>query len=334
VAGIELVLMGTALGLAAALARTPPPAAPTPTHGAGHSTLPSAVDPFSLAQLATAWRVNALVLLAIAVAAGAYLVGVRTLARHGRRWPVSRTAMFVTALLVAVVDLCSGVATYAPAMVSVQIAQLLVALLVVPALVALAAPLTLRQEVRDLRGAGGTPTVLDRVAARTLTSPVLGAVAVNVLLLGLYRSSLVELSLRSPWVHLLVLALALAAGFALLCPVLAVDRLPSSSAGVVERMGSLGAVIGCLGILAAQLRYGDRLLAARWFLELRWGWVDPVADQRLGGAIIGVTAAVMVALLAAAVVRRTPPPATSSQRETGQILPITRPSRSSTGTGP
>ena len=82
--------------------------------------------------------------------------------------------------------------------------------------------------------------------------------------------------------HLLVLVLAVVAGFALLCPVLAVDRLPSS-AGVAARVGSLGAVVGCLGILAVQLRFGDRLLAGRWFLELRWdGSIPPQTSASAG----------------------------------------------------
>ncbi len=59
----------------------------------------------------------------------------------------------------------------------------------------------------------------------------------------------------------------------------------------------------CLGLLAYQLTYGDQLLAAAWFLELRWGWVDPVADQRLAGGLTAVAALGLVALAVALVGR-------------------------------
>ena len=52
-AGIELLMMNAAVGLASALARTPtPPTASTatPGHGLGQATVPSDLDPFSLAR--------------------------------------------------------------------------------------------------------------------------------------------------------------------------------------------------------------------------------------------------------------------------------------------
>jgi putative copper resistance protein D len=77
-AGGELVLMAAATGVAAALSRTPVPPLPVPTeplHGGGHSTLPSQIDPISLGELATEWRINAVLVLVLGLALAGYLSG-------------------------------------------------------------------------------------------------------------------------------------------------------------------------------------------------------------------------------------------------------------------
>lgn len=301
-AGGELVVMGAALGLAAALSRTPVPAAPVTGdtgHGSGHATLPGSVDPVSLEHLALAWRPNALVLLVVGLALAAYLRGVRSLTRGGREWSRGRTAAFVGGLAVALVDLCSGVAAYAPALVSVQVGQLLVATLVVPALLVLGAPVTLWKRVGTLRGNDAATRLVRSPAVSALTTPVSGAALASAFLLTVYRTPLIEVSLSSFWVHLLVLGVGTAVGLLALWPLLGVDAV-ASSPRAVERLACLVVLVGCLALLAVQLRHGDRLLAGRWFLELRWGWVDPVADQRLAGLVVGGVALLLILLVGAA----------------------------------
>ncbi len=330
-AGVELVVMGAAMGLASALSQTPTPptsGAAAPSHGLGHSTLPTAVDPVSFGELAGAWRPNAVVLVVLGLALAGYLSGLRGVAQQGIRWPVPRTLAFVGGLALALVDLCSGVATYAPALVSVQLGQLLVALLAVPALLAAGAPLTLW---RLARTAPTRPAWTS--TAHVLSSPVVGAALVCTLLLGLYRTPLIEVSLRSLWVHLLVQALAVTAGTALWVPVLGVDPVLRPRA-LTERAACVAAVVGCLLLLAAQLRLGDRLLAGDWFLTLGWGWVDPVADQRLGGLVAAAAALGTLTVLAAVVRSSTRPRPGGAQPVTDQSPSSTRPSRSSAATAP
>lgn len=302
-AGVELLLMGVAIGLASALSRTavPVPAEVRPDHGTGHPTLPAVVEPLSVAELATAWRPDAIVLVVLAAAASAYAGGVRDLRRRGHSWPRARTVAFAAGIGVALVVLCSGVATYAPAVLSVQVAQLLAALLLVPLLVLLGDPAGLAVEVGTARGTEAPARLLRSGVARAAASAVPGAVAVCVLLLAVYRTPLIEMSQRSSWMHLAVLTLAMAAGLLLLWPVLGAEVSPRPG-GAAEWQWSMVGVAGCLAILAAQLRYGDRLLAAEWFLELRWSWIDPVADQRLAGALVAaatVAVLVLVVLLGA-----------------------------------
>lgn len=295
-AAAELVLMGAATGLAVALSRTPlptPAAVAAPGHGPGHAGLPVTVEPISVDALATAWRPNAVVLVVLALSLAGYLRGVRVLRARGCEWPRVRTCAFVAGVVVAGTVLCSGVALYALATVSVQVSQLLVTLLVVPALLLLGAPVRLYEQQGGTLPRGGWAGRAGRLAVR----PVGGAGATCLLVLAVYRTPLIELSQRSPTVHLVVLALALGCGLLLLWPSLGGDR--AGAPGDTEEQGwSLVAVAACLGLLAGQLRYGDRLLAGDWFLELRWSWVDPVADQHLAaGVLAGAAGAVLVLAL-------------------------------------
>lgn len=171
--------------------------------------------------------------------------------------------------------------------------------------------------------AGGEAQTAPGRLAVALSDPFRGLLAFAALLFALYRTPLVEVSLRSFWVHLLVAAAALAVGTALLWAALATDDVPARRP-VGERLLSLAAVVGLLLLLAAQLRDGDQLLAGRWFLELRWPWVDAVADQRLGAAVVAAGALVVAGLAAVAAV----PPAGLKGR------PADRPARPPSLTGP
>jgi cytochrome c oxidase assembly factor CtaG/putative copper export protein len=284
----ELVVMAAAAGLAAALARTPLPAVgPVAEHGLDHPSLPAIVLPVSTVELVTAWRPDAVVLVVVAAAAAAYLTGARRLTRAGRPWPRSRSVAFLSGLGAAVALLCSGVATYSPALVSVHLAQFLGLLLLVPALLAAGSPVALWAAVTDRE----PPRPV-----RSVTDPLAGAALVCALVLGTFRTPLVAESVQSPWLHLLLLGLAVLAGTAFLTPLLGRDR-RGRRQGSVECVLGLVATAGCLGLLAYQLRYGDHLLAGRYFLDLGWWWADPVADQRLAGAVAAGAALFVVLLL-------------------------------------
>ena len=86
----ELLLMGSAVGLAVALSRTSPPPAPPGTHGAAHALLGYDVAPLTVRTLLTAWRPDALVLSAAALAAAGYLAAARRSGRAGSPWPLAR----------------------------------------------------------------------------------------------------------------------------------------------------------------------------------------------------------------------------------------------------
>jgi putative copper resistance protein D len=318
----EVVVMAAAMGLAVALADLAPPSTGASVgHAVGGGT-GYPVPPFSWWAVATAWRLDAGVLVLLGSALTAYLAGIVRLRRRGVTWPRTRTAAYVAGLALLLLDLCSGVATFAPAMVSVQVGQLLVALLLAPLLLA-----------------HGDPQVLWRIAYADshdhpygrVPSPVAGATLVCLVLVAVYRTPLAEASLRSHWVGLPVLVAATASGLVLWT---SVRHCTASRRLASPATWSLVAVASCLAVLAAQLAGGDRLLAATWFGGLGWSWVDPEADQRVAALLTGLAA---TSVLVAAVVH---PGASRSQPSDSPPVPgghtrrRTRPVRSSAATGP
>ncbi|WP_030483257.1 cytochrome c oxidase assembly protein [Nocardioides aequoreus] len=311
-ASVELVLMAAAAGLATALARTPVPAPVGDVHAAaGVVGRPTATG------LLTQWRPDALVLVVLAVAVGGYLRARRRVVARGDPWPAARTACFLGGIALAALALCSGVAVYAPLLLSVHLAQLVVVLLLVPALLVLGRPLTMARVAHGWSPPAYVGRVLDR--------PWSGAAAASLLLALVHRSPLTVWCLESPWWHLLTVVAALVAGLLLTCQLLGEGVGPQVSA---RSRGWLVVVAATLGVFALQLAPGGRLLAGDWFLELRLGWSEPRADQRLAGRLAGVVA---LALLVVAVL-----PRQSADRVpgSGQIDVSTRPSRSSAGTAP
>ena len=288
-AGVEALVMSAAIGLAAGLSQspTPPPEAVVATHGEGHSTLPLDLEPFAVSRLVTDWTLDSLVISTVALALGSYLMAVRRVRVAGIGWSGARTGAAVAAGVVTLVALCGGLATYSTAMISLQVAQFFVMLLVVPALIVLSGPLSLRAHAR----AGG-PADQAVVASgpgarlgRLLADPTNGLIMVVVVLLGLYATPLLDWSLRSPGAHLLANAAALTAGTAGLWSLLGVDQAPAHRRPAWERTAWLVTLFAFLAVVGFQLASRDGVLGGAWFAELDWGWVDMAVDQRRAASV-------------------------------------------------
>lgn len=313
-ASAELVWMGAAAGLAVALSRTPPPAALAPS--VDDHVASSTPPVLSATGVLTQARPDVLVVTVLAAALAWYLAAARSASTStGSRWPARRTASFVAGLLVVFMMLCSGLVTWAPVLLSVHLGGLVALLVVAPTLLLAGRPLTLA------RGRARAP------------APLVGASVACGAILLLQLGPVLETSLRSSAGHLVLAALALAIGVALLAPLLD----PGPGAGrPADAVGAVGLVALGLGVLAVRLLLGDGLLAADWFLELRLGWSDPLGDQRVAGLVVAAGAGWLLLLGALAALRDThrdgaqePVPGPG-----GQSRASTRPSRSSSATGP
>jgi cytochrome c oxidase assembly factor CtaG/putative copper export protein len=320
-AAAEMLLMAATVGIAVALSRTPSPAgaaADIPSHGTGHPTLGDNVQRFTLLRLVTEWRPEAISLVILAVLLGAYLAGVRRLRHRGERWPWPRTVAAAAATGIALVATSGGLATYSTATFSLLVAQFLVLLVVVPALVSLSAPVTLAATaVRPGSGPEATqvPFPLRTPAASWLLDPLNTLIVATVMVFGLYATPLLTASLRSAPLHLAVNLATLAVGCLLWSAVLARDPLTPARARAY-RLWVLIGFLALLGGIAARIYASDVLLAGDWFTDLDWRWVEVPQDQRLGAALMVGAVVVLGPLLALlAALRRTgdvEPPRTGS----------------------
>lgn len=302
----EVMVMAATIGVAVALSRTPPPAGGTvniPSHGSGHATLATDVAPFALFRIFTDWRPEAISLAVVAIAFGCYLCGLRSLRRTGAQWPVQRTVAAVAAAVVALLTTSGGLAAYSTATFSLQVAQFLVLLVVVPVLVCLSAPVTMVVQIRRSQNPAAEddpdwlPDVLRSRAVGWLSDPLNGLILATALVFALYATPLLVDSLRSAPLHLTVNLLTLAVGYVFWRAVLGTDPLPAPRPLAYRLWVLLGFLLLLAGV-GARIFLSDVLLAGAWFTDLDWEWVDVTSDQRLGAEMMWAAVLVFGPVLA------------------------------------
>ena len=117
----------------------------------------------------------------VVVLAAAYVIGVRRLHAHGRSWPATRTAAFLSGLVVVLVATESGVAAYDRVLYSLHVVQHILLGMVAPLLLVLGAPITLalqagsrasqRRILRVLRSVPARQASGSRTSAPSVTRP-------------------------------------------------------------------------------------------------------------------------------------------------------------------
>ena len=289
--------MVATIGLAVALALTPPPAdldlAPQSTATA---LIGYPVPPISGMRLLTEWRLDALVLVVALTGVVAYLRGVARLRARGVSWPAGRTVAWLAGIVVGVVVMCGGVATYAPAMFSVHMVQHMTLTMLVPILLALGAPITLALRALPAgRRSGGAKdadrgvrgwilVVLHSRAASVFSHPLVALGLYVVSLYAFYFSGLFAAAMRSHLGHLLMAAHFLGVGALFFWSVIGLDPMP-------RRLPAFGRMLMLFASLPFHAFFGvivmtsTTLIGGEWYAALKLPWVDPLVDQNLGGGI-------------------------------------------------
>ena len=208
----ELVLMAVVTGLAVALSRTPAPSAP-----AGGSQV--------LAPVTGWWEPDVVATLLAMLALATYLNGVR-LVRCLRfvspavaPWSRGRTVAAVLAAVVVIVTTGAPLRPPTSVIVSVGTAQYLALAVVVPVLVALAAPARLYRLVRPTASEPPTPGWL----ARALRDPVNAFVLLVAVSAAVWATPLGSAATKNQLLHLVVEIATLASGTLLFRSVLEPD---------------------------------------------------------------------------------------------------------------
>ncbi|WP_460864085.1 cytochrome c oxidase assembly protein [Rhodococcus aerolatus] len=119
------------------------------------------------------WTASPVADLLLALAAVAYLVGVRRLRAGGGHWPVRRTAAGVAAVVLLVVSLNSALAVYAMALFWAHMLVHLLLIMVVPVLVLWARPVQLLHDVAGPRLRARVEAVTGSRAVAVATNPLI-----------------------------------------------------------------------------------------------------------------------------------------------------------------
>ena len=308
----EAGVMGVAMGVAVALARSAPPtpdAAPNPSRVLELTGYPDP-GPMSWGDWFFAWRIDWLMLAIACVAVGLYLAGAVRLHRRGDRWPVGRTVCWVLGWVVFVWATCGGPDIWGRVLFSVHMVMHMTIAMVVPLLLVPAAPVTLALRAlpaRRDRTWGPREVILQVVHSRALAvlaNPVVAAVLFFVSLALFYFTPLFQLALETHTGHLLMLAHFLLTGYLFVSVLIGVDPGPKRWSPLLLLV-VLFATISFHAFFGVVITGSQTLLAPDFFQALQLPWMtDPIANQVTAGEIAWGTGELPTLILALLVARR------------------------------
>ncbi|MGW5053545.1 cytochrome c oxidase assembly protein [Actinokineospora sp. NPDC004072] len=289
----EVLLMLVTFGLAAGLARTPPPESALNVPGSVELALGFPLtEPPTLANLLFDWRFDLIFgTLALAMA-GLYLLGLRKLRARGISWPLGRTIAWLVGCFIILFATSSGIGKYAPAMFSIHMQSHMMLSMLAPILLVLGAPMTLALRALPAAGADAPPgprewllALVHSPISRVLTNPVVALALFIGSFYGLYLSGLFDSALPQHWAHLAMNAHFLIVGYIFYWPVIGVDPAPRR----LPHLGRLGLVFASMpfhAFFGVVLMGMQTVIGEAFYRGLALPWnTDLLADQRLGGGI-------------------------------------------------
>jgi cytochrome c oxidase assembly factor CtaG len=227
-------------------------------------------------------------LVAIVLAGGFYVLGVRRLSTRGDRWPWGRSAAFAAGLLVIAVATLSGLAAYDDDLFGAHMIQHMLLAMVAPVLLALGAPVTLALRTLPPPGRRRLLVVLHSRVAAVLSFPLVPWLLFVGSPFALYFSGWYPATLDNRLLHELLHAHFLLVGCLFFWPIVGVDPVPGR-AGYPFRMLLLAATLpfhAFLGIAIMSVDADGRgLIAASHYLPLH-GVQGSVFQQQVGGGAL------------------------------------------------
>jgi len=309
-AGVELLVMGVAVGFATALARTAPPSGtaplPTPAEQLTGYAEPSAPGPTTWITL---WRFDWLWGVVAILAVGVYLAWVVRLRRRGDRWSPWRTVGWVAGWVLLLWATNGAPGVLGRVSFSWHMVEHMTIAMYAPTLLVLAAPISLALRALPARTDGSIglrEILLGLVHSRVLQAlgnPVVAAVLFFASLAVFYYSPLFELALTTHTGHVLMVTHFLMTGYLFAWVLVGRDPGPPKWAPSL-RLLILLITVSFHAFFGVNLMTGTTLLAPGFFDQIGVSWIpDPVADQQAGGSIAWALGEFPVVILAMFVVR-------------------------------
>jgi cytochrome c oxidase assembly factor CtaG len=305
-AAFEVLLMLVTIGLATALARTPPP-----DHGTGE---PSTVElrigypldgPPSLGRTFVDWRFDLILGTAALAMAALYLLGVRRLKANRHTWPIARTIAWLGGCAEVLLATSSGIGRYAPAVFSIDMVSNMLLSILAPILLALGTPVTLALQCLPATRKWLAELSRGR-AVQVLTHPAVILVGFAGSFFVLYYSGLFAWSLDVPLAHVGMNAYFLVTGFAFFWAVFGADPFPREIS-VAHRKRMVLIAVPAHALFGVSLFATGTVIGARFYGTLGLPWTADLLDiQRLGGGVAWGAGAVPLLLVAVALLMPKP----------------------------
>ena len=305
---VELAVMGAAIGIATALARTGNPNLERPvaaTLAEALTNYPEPAAPDSMSWL-TMWRWDWLWGTVAVVAIALYVGAAIRLHRRGDRWPIGRTIVWVLAWLTFIWSVSGAPGVYGRVSFSWHMTSHMTIAMIVPILLVLAAPITLIARVEPHRKDGTygpREIVLGLVHSKYVAfwaNPIVAGINFVFGLIIFYYSPLFELALTTHTGHVLMIVHFLLAGYLFAMVLVGVDPGPRKWAPAL-RLVVLFATMSFHAFFGVAIQSSNTLLAPGFFSIVNIPWIpDPLLDQRHGGAIawgIGDVPSLLLAML-------------------------------------
>ncbi|MET1044345.1 MAG: cytochrome c oxidase assembly protein [Microbacteriaceae bacterium] len=289
----ELGFMGLASGVAAALAKTATPVAQTRGGTSPAWVLTSGPLPpeLTFARYFTTWNFDLIWVLVCAFLAFFYLAGVWRLHRRGDHWPWYRTVLWLAGLALLFFVTNGGINAYEKYLFSAHMLGHMLLGMMIPVLLAPAAPITLAlRAIRKRTDGSRGPRewimiVVHAPISKLLTNPIITAVIFVGSLWAFYYSPLFGWATVDHIGHEWMTLHFLIAGYLFVQSLIGVDPVPFR-ASYPMRLLTLLATMAFHAFFGLALTTGTGLLLANWYgaMGRTWG-LSAIADQQAGGAI-------------------------------------------------
>ena len=305
----ELAVMGLAVGMGTALARTQ-----TPLDAAEFVPLTPAEIltgdklPPELTDLAwvTVWDIDVLWMSVSLGAIALYLYGVSVLRKRGDKWPLVRTISFVSGMLVLLYVTNGAMNAYQEYLFSVHMVGHMVLSMMVPVLLVPGAPVTLLSRAQAPRKDGSwgmREWVLWAVHtpfAWFVSHPLFAGLNFALSLVMFYYTPLFRWATEEHIGHQWMLIHFLITGYLFVQSLMGVDPQPHRTGYPIKLMLLIG-TMAFHAFFGLGLMNERSLLLADWFGAMGRTWGDdPLADQAIGGAFawgVGEIPTIVIALI-------------------------------------
>ena len=308
----ELLVLGVAVGLAVALARSSTPveeippselSSPTPAELLTGRELP---PEFTWSRVFTEWEIDLMWGLIAAFGAFFYLAGVVRLARRGDRWPAWKAVTWVSAMVILWFTTSSGLYVYGIFLFSIHMVAHMILSMLIPLLMVLSTPVTLAARAISARtddSRGPREWIMAVVHSRylgVLGHPLVAAPIFALSLIVFYYSPLFEWALSDHLGHQWMTVHFLLSGYLFALVLLDADPHPHRPS-YPFRLVIVLATMAFHAFFGLGLILGEGLLVPEWFgaMGREWG-LDPLADQQQGGELawgLGEIPTVLLAIL-------------------------------------